>query len=71
MCIWFTCAPTQGILRAAMEEGHIHQAACPHPSCRLPIAPGHATALLDRQAASRFQQLLAQQHVNTDPLIKW
>ncbi len=54
-----------------MEEGHIHQAACPHPGCRLPIASGHATALLDRQADVRFQQLLAQQHVNTSPLMKW
>ena len=54
-----------------MEEGHTHQAACPHPNCRLPITPDHATALLDRQAASRFQQLLAQQHVNTNPLMKW
>ncbi|DBA82555.1 TPA: hypothetical protein ACH3X2_000769 [Trebouxia sp. C0005] len=68
-CTCDTC--WQGMLRAALEEGHIHQAACPHPNCRLPLAPGHTTALLDRQAASRFQHLLAQQHVNTNPLIRW
>ena len=71
MCRWLKRGSLQGILRAAMEEGHIHQAACPHPGCRLPIASGHATALLDRQADVRFQQLLAQQHVNTSPLMKW
>ncbi len=61
----------QGIMAAAIEDGNVSQAACPHPGCRLPIAPGHASALLDRQVASRFQQLVAQQHVNTTPFMKW
>ena len=61
----------QGIVNAANEEGNVQQAACPLPGCRLPITPAPVATLMDPQAAARFQTLLAQHHVNTNPLIRW
>ena len=61
----------QGIIEAALSEGDMKQIACPHPSCRLPLPLQLALSLLNSSAAQRYQQLLAQHHVDTSPLIKW
>ena len=61
----------QGIIEAALSEGDIKQIACPHPSCRLPLPLQLALSLLKNSAAQRYQQLLAQHHVDINPHIKW
>lgn len=66
VCLWL-----QGILEAALSEGDMKQVACPHPSCRLPLPFQLALSLLNSAQAERYQQLLAQHHVDTNPYIKW
>ena len=44
---------------------------CPQPECSMPLPVEAAEGLLSRQQYRRYQELLAQSYVDTNPSLRW
>ncbi|GAB4814287.1 hypothetical protein N2152v2_001333 [Parachlorella kessleri] len=67
-----TCdACWKGILLAQLDTGEVHRVVCPQPGCGMPLHVEAAEGLLSRQQYRRYQELLTQSYVDTNPSLRW